>query len=95
VKLLLLSDKAGDNRKILTMTTIIGRSSLAGFRVNDQYASPNHAIIAPHEDGWAVADLGSTNGTRVNGLTVHGACQLAKGDQIRVGHTILIAVPVS
>ena len=92
--MLLLSDKDGDNRKILTMTTIIGRGQHAGFRVSDQYASPHHAIIAPHEDGWAVADLGSTNGTRVNGVTVHGAFPLDKGDQIRVGHTTLIAVPV-
>lgn len=92
---LLLSDESGLTREVLTGVTVIGRSQQAGFFVPDQYASPNHAIIAPRGDGWAIADLGSTNGTRVNDEKICGALALARGDKIRIGRTTLIAVPIT
>jgi pSer/pThr/pTyr-binding forkhead associated (FHA) protein len=95
VRVLLLSDVDGTHRKLLTMTTILGRSEAAGFRVPDVYASPHHAIIAPIEDGWAIADLGSANGTWLNNLKVYGSSPLSRGDRIKIGHTVLIVVPVT
>ena len=95
MRVLLLSSTDGSNRKLLTMTTILGRSEIAGFRVPDVYASPHHAIIAPREDGWEIADLGSTNGTWLNNLRVYGPAPLSKGDKVKIGHTVLIVVPVT
>ena len=50
--------------------------------------SRKHAEIRPSGDGYVVVDLGSTNGTRVNGATV-GERQLGDGDVIAVGTTRL------
>jgi pSer/pThr/pTyr-binding forkhead associated (FHA) protein len=46
--------------------------------------SRKHAEIRPSGDGFVVADLGSTNGTRVNGLRVDQH-QLAQGDELTFG----------
>jgi pSer/pThr/pTyr-binding forkhead associated (FHA) protein len=53
----------------------------------DEYASARHARIEPLRDGFWVVDLGSTNGTAVNGRTVNGRERLQEGDVIRVGET--------
>ena len=55
----------------------------------DQFASARHARIEARRDGVWVQDLGSTNGTYVNGTRVEGAHRLARGDVLRVGETDL------
>ena len=56
---------------------------------DDEYASARHARFEPRRDGIYVEDVGSTNGTYVNGLRLTREQRLAPGDLIRVGETDL------
>ena len=69
---------------------LLGRGS--GNDVNlarDEYASSNHARVEPRRDGVWVEDVGSTNGTYLNGTRLTNAKRLAPGDILRVGETEL------
>jgi hypothetical protein len=55
----------------------------------DEYASARHARFEPRRDGVYVEDIGSTNGTYVNGVRVTREQRLAPGDLIRIGETDL------
>ena len=69
---------------------LVGRGS--GNDVNlarDEYASSNHARVEPRRDGVWVEDVGSTNGTYLNGTRLTNAKRLAPGDILRVGETEL------
>ena len=68
----------------------IGRSAendaaLAG----DDYASARHARVESQRDGVWILDLGSTNGTWVNGERMDGRHRLRDGDVVRIGQTEL------
>jgi hypothetical protein len=65
----------------------LGRSSVAAVVVDDVYVSDEHAQIVPGDDGWLVRDLGSTNGTFLNGAKVTQPTPLAAGDHLRIGKT--------
>jgi pSer/pThr/pTyr-binding forkhead associated (FHA) protein len=80
--------KNGDTLE-LTSATVFGRDRRSGFRLDDdEFASAQHARIEPRSDGIWVEDLGSTNGTFVNGERIT-AERLKKGDVVRVGQTEL------
>jgi pSer/pThr/pTyr-binding forkhead associated (FHA) protein len=55
----------------------------------DDYASARHARIEPRRDGVWVEDVGSTNGTFLNGIKLTRARKLTPGDVVRVGETEL------
>ena len=55
----------------------------------DEYASARHARFEPRRDGVWVQDLGSTNGTYLNGARLDRPRRLAQGDIVRVGETDL------
>ena len=57
--------------------------------VTDDYASARHARFEPRQDGVWVQDLGSTNGTYLNGSRLEEPRRLKKGDVVRVGETQL------
>jgi pSer/pThr/pTyr-binding forkhead associated (FHA) protein len=57
--------------------------------VDDGYASIRHARFQPRRDGVWVEDVGSTNGTFVNGVRLSRPRKLAAGDLVRVGETDL------
>jgi pSer/pThr/pTyr-binding forkhead associated (FHA) protein len=56
---------------------------------DDEYASGRHARLEPRRDGVWVEDIGSTNGTFVNGIRLTRERKLAPGDVVRVGETDL------
>jgi pSer/pThr/pTyr-binding forkhead associated (FHA) protein len=56
----------------------------------DPTASHLHAVLERFPAGWCVTDLGSSNGTWVNGDRIWSARRLRHGDEIRVGQTRLI-----
>ncbi len=55
----------------------------------DEYASARHARFEPRQDGVWVQDLGSTNGTYLNGVRLDRPRRLTQGDIIRIGETDL------
>ena len=70
--------------------TFVGRDAESDIRLDgDEFASARHARIDPRADGVWVEDLGSTNGTFVNGAKVTAARQLRLGDTLRIGQTEL------
>src|SRR5512133_4367605 len=71
-------------RVALSTEIVIGRDPTCTVRLDADDVSRRHARIAPEGDGHVVGDLGSLNGTWVNGLEVE-IRKLTSGDQIRVG----------
>ncbi|MDQ2837068.1 MAG: FHA domain-containing protein [Actinomycetota bacterium] len=70
-------------------SNVIGRGVDSDLQVMDQGVSRRHADVHIVDGHATVYDLGSTNGTSVNGRTVQSQ-QLQHGDVIRVGHTRLV-----
>src|SRR5580658_2749489 len=69
----------------------LGRSSAAELSFPDDGGlSRQHLAIERDGDGWALRDLGSKNGTMLNGAKVNGRMPLKPGDRITAGHLILI-----
>jgi pSer/pThr/pTyr-binding forkhead associated (FHA) protein len=56
---------------------------------DDDFASARHARIEPRRDGIWIEDVGSTNGTYVNGVRLKHPRKLAPGDVVRIGETDL------
>jgi hypothetical protein len=67
----------------------IGRLPDCTVPVNDTNVSRRHCEVRPVSTGYLVADLGSTNGTKVNGLRIQGEQALDDGDIVSVGSTHL------
>jgi ABC-2 type transport system ATP-binding protein len=73
----------------VTESIVIGRDVGADVVIGDIEVSTNHASFTPADGGLTVQDLGSTNGTFVNGERVSGPQELRAGDRVQVGGTIL------
>ena len=76
--------------KIEKTEITIGRSPSNALALDDHCCSGRHAAIFPSGGGFAVKDLGSKNGTAVNGRRITGEVKLKKGDKIRVGDTTIL-----
>ncbi len=68
--------------------TVVGKSAEADFIVSDVLVSRRHARVTPTESGLLLEDLGSTNGTYLNGALIT-AGYVHEGDVITVGNTDL------
>lgn len=73
----------------LMSRSLVGRSPLAHVRLVSRAASSEHAILHVFQQRWCVRDLGSKNGTFVNGKLVTGERRvpLSRGDWLRFGTT--------
>jgi len=77
-------------RLTIAEPTTVGRGPGSALRLDDDdYVSSRHAQITPGEGGVWIEDLGSTNGTFVNGAPVTTARLAGAGDMIRIGETQL------
>jgi pSer/pThr/pTyr-binding forkhead associated (FHA) protein len=72
-------------------SAVIGRDPSSGLVLEDPEASRRHASVSPEADGVNVEDLGSTNGTYVNGNRLAAPVVLRPGDRVQVGTTVLEA----
>jgi hypothetical protein len=82
-KLLALDWTGADNELLL------GRHRGCDLRFADPTVSRRHAQLRFRDGRWILQDLGSTNGTRVNGVAV-GRCELRPGDAVEVGELRLL-----
>ena len=68
----------------------IGRDRDCDLFINDMTVSRLHARLARDDQGWVLTDLGSTNGTRLNGWRVRAAVPVRSGDLILFGSVAFV-----
>jgi hypothetical protein len=80
----------GEEYNLESAAVTIGRASQNSVSIDgDEFASARHARIEPRRDGVWVSDVGSTNGTFVNGVRIDRPRKLVSGDVVRAGETEL------
>ncbi len=82
--------EAGNELVLDSSPLLLGRGSRNDVDLGrDEYASSHHARIEPRRDGVWLEDVGSTNGTYLNGTRLTRPKRLAPGDVLRIGETEL------
>jgi pSer/pThr/pTyr-binding forkhead associated (FHA) protein len=84
--------QTGDQRQSFETEFTVGRQGR--LVIDDGFASGHHARFRLVRGLWYVEDLGSTNGTSLNGLRIHATQRLKKGDKIKIGRTVMLVVSV-
>jgi len=84
---LLLSDQ--EEPIALAAETSIGRAADNMLHLQNETVSAYHARLSHQHGQWILEDVGSKNGTHLNGVLVEGALVLADGDIIEVGSVLL------
>jgi FHA domain-containing protein len=80
----------GEEYELDSAPLTIGRGGQNDVAIDqDEFASARHVRVEPRRDGVWVHDLGSTNGTYVNGVRIDRPRKLVDGDVVRVGETEL------
>jgi hypothetical protein len=80
----------GEDFELNSSQVTIGRGGQNDIAIpTDEYASARHARLEPRQDGVWVQDLGSTNGTYLNGARLEHPRRLTNGDIVRIGDTDL------
>jgi hypothetical protein len=82
--------QAGDKQHTFHTGFTAGR--LGTLVISDDFASTHHARFQAAHGLWYVEDLGSKNGTWLNGRRIHAPQRLKKGDKIKIGHTVVTVV---
>jgi len=76
-------------RLVRSDAVVVGRSAFADLSLQDRALSRLHARFFRDGDGWKVEDLGSRNGTLLNGRSLESAASVGHGDEVTVGATVL------
>lgn len=84
-----LPEGGGFERELGQGEVLIGRVDDCDLALQDRYVGRHHARLKISEDSASVEDLGSANGTLVNGNLVDSEVRLSDGDVIRVGDTVI------
>jgi diguanylate cyclase (GGDEF)-like protein len=87
---ILTGSAAGYLHKVSKGAAVIGRATNAEVRVDDDGISRTHARLRAETDRAWVEDMGSRNGTFVNGVKISAATELREGDKIQVGRGTVI-----
>ena len=86
--LVAIFDGAEGGRRIrVAGRLIVGRSDDCGLVIDDPELSRSHAVLEATERGIEIQDLGSLNGTWINGERISGTKLLTPGDKIKIGNT--------
>ena len=75
--------------------TLLGRSSQSDLILPDKFASRRHALISRRDGGYVIEDLGSHNGTRVNGKQIDRAVAIGDGDIVELSSFVISVDEVS
>ena len=82
--------KVGEEFGLDASPLTVGRGTQNDVSIDgDEFASARHVRVEPRRDGVWVSDVGSTNGTYVNGVRIDRPRKLVQGDVVRVGETEL------
>lgn len=84
---------AGERIPLLSLSKI-GRDDENDVVLSDTFVSGEHARLSWNGRGWVLEDLGSTNGTTVNGKKVRRTVTVKPGDTIQLGRVKVKLVPV-
>ena len=87
---LLIAGETGRRKQAswdIATEVVIGRAAECAVSIDDEFASNLHAKIYRAEGRYYVEDLGSTNGTYVNGRRINYPTELRGGDRIKIGRT--------
>lgn len=88
-RLVVLASPGGEPAQGSTLSldaiTTLGRDVNNAIVVEDPFASADHAVLTYRGRSWYVEDLGSTNGTFVNGRAVASVAPLGFGDEVAIG----------
>src|SRR5438105_15233658 len=82
-------EQASGERRYVQSELRIGRGEQNDLRLNDASVSRYHAFVRRVDGRYLLSDVGSQNGTFVNGRRVHAPSALHSGDRIRAGTTEL------
>jgi pSer/pThr/pTyr-binding forkhead associated (FHA) protein len=82
--------QVGDQRH--TFSTVFTAGRRGNLVIGDEFASAHHARFQVAHGLWFIEDLGSKNGTWLNGRRFRAPQHLKKGDKIRIGHTVMTVV---
>jgi hypothetical protein len=69
----------------LDVITPLGRDVNNAIVIDDPFASAEHAVLTYRGRSWYLEDLGSTNGSYVNGSRVEGVSPMGFGDELQIG----------
>lgn len=72
-----------------SLPVTIGRAKNSTVVLDDDYASNQHARLVPNGTTWLVEDLGSTNGTTVDGVKITAPVAVGVGTTITIGRSVL------
>jgi pSer/pThr/pTyr-binding forkhead associated (FHA) protein len=80
---------AGTSIPLSSLPVTIGRADDSTIVINDDYVSQRHARLVPNGAAWLLEDLGSTNGTLLDGAKLTVTTEVHVGSQIKIGHAVL------
>jgi pSer/pThr/pTyr-binding forkhead associated (FHA) protein len=83
--------RTGDGSRSFDANFTVGREGT--LAIDDEFASSFHARFQVAHGRWYVEDLGSTNGTWLNGRRILTAQWVKKGDKVRIGRTVMTVEP--
>jgi len=69
---------------------VVGRGASSDVQIDDEFASERHAQFALEATTITVEDLGSTNGTTIDGVRIEGRVEVAPGTAVIVGRTRVV-----
>jgi hypothetical protein len=78
-------EPAAGHQFVLDVITPLGRDVNNAIVIDDPFASAEHAVLTYRGRSWFLEDLGSTNGSYINGDRVEGVSALGFGDEVQIG----------
>lgn len=93
--LVVAGEERGRNLVVEDLPAVVGRAADADLVIDDDTVSRHHARLSGDRDTLFLEDLGSSNGTTLNGNPMVGAVALHDGDLVGFGESVVVVKVVS